>query len=154
MKAVLPLLVLLALAACGRESASTDTSGGATRAAAARSEDDSVAAISLSSAKPAVLLRFAVAGKLRVGVATPVRLDVSGEPGSVTLRAQGEGLLIEPAAAALTLPDDGTAATQTLQVTPQAAGITEMMVRIQMQGEGAADVPYAVPLLVEDAAKP
>ncbi len=154
MKVVLPLLVLLAIAACGQESASPRAATGAASGAAARSEDDSVAAISLSSSKPALFLRFAVTGRPQAGVATPVRLDLSGDPGSVTLRVQGEGLLIEPAAAALTLPDDGTAARHTLQVTPQAAGLTEMVVRIQPQGDGAAEVVYAVPLLVGGATSP
>ena len=152
MKAVLPLLVLLGLGACGQETASSTAAGGSTRAVAARSDDDTVAAVSLSSGKPPVFLRFAVGGKPTAGVAVPVRLDVSGDPGSVTLRVQGEGLSFEPAAAALTLPDDGSPASHTVQVTPQAAGITEMVVRVVPPGEDAAEVLYAVPLLVEGAA--
>ena len=84
-------------------------------------------------------------------MAGPVRLDLTGDPGAVTLRVQGEGLVFDPAAAALTLTDDGVPASQTIQVTPQAAGITEMVVRIQPPGEGA-EILYAVPLLAEGAA--
>lgn len=152
MKAMLPLLVLLGLGACGQESASPAAAGSATRAAAVRSDVDSVAAISLSSGKPAVFLRFALADKPTAGVAVPVRLDVSGDPGPVTLRVHGDGLLFDPAAAALTLPDDGSPASQTVLVTPQAAGLTEMVVRVVPPGEEATEVLYAVPLLVEGAA--
>ena len=55
--------------------------------------------------------------------------------------------------AVVALPDAGKAVSHTLSFTPQAAGFTELLVRIQPAGEGAAEVVYAIPVLV-DAATP
>lgn len=152
MKAVLSLVVLLGLAACGREPESTAPSKGTATSAAARTVDESVAAVAQSPGKPAASLRFALAGKPRVGVASPLRLDLAGEPGQFMLHLQGEGLAIDPPAAALTLQEGAASGSQTVSVTPGSAGITELLVRIQPPGDGAQEIRFAIPLLVEGAA--
>ncbi|HMA10731.1 MAG TPA: hypothetical protein VKO83_02510 [Steroidobacteraceae bacterium] len=152
MKAVLSLVVLLGLSACGREPESDAPSKSSAAATTSRTGDESVAAVAQSPGTPAISLRFALVGKPRTGAAMPLRLDLAGVPGQVTLHLQGEGLVIDPQAASLTLPEGGSPISQSVSVTPNAAGITELVVRIQPPGDGAQEIVYAVPLLVEDSA--
>lgn len=154
MRVVLPLLMLLGVAACSREPAASN--GAHTKPAAATIavpvDEDSVAAVLQSPGSPAVSLRFMFEGKPAVGKPAPLRLDLAGQPGVLSLLLQGEGLLIDPSAAMVTLAA-GKPASQTFTVTPRSAGIGEIVVRIQPPGDGAAEVVYAIPLLVEAESK-
>ena len=153
MRVVLPVVILLGVAACSREPdapAQPENAAAPVSAPAAPTAEDSVAAVLQSSGRPQVAVRFAVEGKPVVGTPTPVRLDVSGDPGSLALRLQGEGLAIDPAGATLVLGDDRKPVSQTVTVNPRAAGIVELIVNIQPPGE-AREVVYAIPLLVEGA---
>jgi hypothetical protein len=154
MKVLVPLLVLLGVAACGRmpDAPAPAAPKPAAKADPAPTAEDSVSAVLQSSARTAIALRFAIEGKPQVGRDTPLRLDFSGEPGVLTLRIQGEGLALDPGSATLVLPEDGTVASQSVVLRPRTTGFTEIMVRIQPAGEGAAEVVYAIPLLVEGAA--
>ena len=123
MRALLPFLILLAVTACSRE---PDAAGAAEKkvaASAAAADDDSVAAVAQSPGKPSVALRFALEGRPTVGGASQRRLDVSGAPGPLSLSLQGEGLAVGPGSVAMTIPEDGTAASQSISFRPQAAGI-------------------------------
>jgi hypothetical protein len=152
MKAVLPFVMLLGLAACGREPDAPAAANNSKPAAASRSADDSVAAVAQSPGKPAISLRFALDGKPKRGAASQLRLDLAGVPGPISVRLQGEGLALDPQSAAVTIPDDGKPARQLIAITPQAAGLSEIVVRVQQQNDGAQEILYAIPLLVEDAA--
>jgi len=152
MRAVLPFVILLGMAACDRK---PETAVPANRPAASRavpSADDSVAAVAQSPGKPGITLRFAFDGKPVAGATSQLRLDLAGEPGPVSLQLQGEGLVLEPRSMALTIPDDGTPASQSVSVRPQAAGIAEIVAKIQSSADGGQEVAYAIPLLVEGAA--
>jgi len=152
MRAVLPFVILLGAAACSRE---PETAVPANRPAATRAApdaEDSVAAVAQSPGKPGITLRFVLDGKPVAGTTSQLRLDLAGEPGPVSLLLQGEGLMLEPRSMALTIPDDGTPASQSVSVRPQAAGIAEVVAKIQSSADGGTEVVYAIPLLVESAA--
>jgi hypothetical protein len=154
MKAVLPLLVLC-LAACGREPDATTAGTTAAPAAGARG-DDTVTAVLQSQGKPAVALRFLLEGRPVPGAASSLRLDLSSsEPDQqLALRVHGEGLEVDAATgtATVTLAEAGKVVSHTLSFTPTAAGLTELVVRIQPPGEGATEIVYAIPVLVDGAA--
>jgi len=152
MRVVLPFVVLLGIAACGSEPDAAGTPASRPAPAAAPAADDSVAAVAQSPGRPAVALRFALDGLPKVGSASQLRLDLGGVPGPVALRLRGEGLLLDPAAASVTIPEDGKPASQTVTLTPQAAGIAEIEVRLLPAGDDPQEVVYAIPLLVEGAA--
>lgn len=152
MRAVLPFVILLGAAACGREPQATVSSGKPAAASKAPVADDSVAAVALSPGKPGIALRFALDGKPTVATASQLRIDLTGEPGPVSLQLQGEGMELEPRSMALTIPDDGTAASQSVSLTPRAAGIAEVLAKVQSSADGGLEVAYAIPLLVEGAA--
>jgi hypothetical protein len=152
MRAVLPLVILLGAAACGREPDAVVASEKKTTASPVSDADDSVAAVAQSPGKPAVALRFALDGRPAVGVTSQLRLDVSGAPGPLSLNLQGEGLALDPGSVALTIPEDGTAASQSISVRPQSAGIAEIVVKVQTVADGGQEALYAIPLLVEGAA--
>ena len=152
MRVVLPCVVLLGIAACGSEPDAAATPASRPAPAAAPAADDSVAAVAQSPGKPAVALRFALDGLPKVGSASHLRLDIGGVPGPVTVRLRGEGLLLDPEAATVTIPDDGKPASQTVALTPQAAGMAEVEVLLLPAGDDPQEVVYAIPLLVEGAA--
>lgn len=152
MRAVLPFMILLGVAACGREpDVAASAASKSTSATPAPGAEDSVAAVVQSPGKPAVSLRFALGGRPRIGAATSLRLDLAGAPGALSVRLDGEGLVLEPSALAVTIGEDGQAASQSISVTAQVAGISELVVRVQ-PGDGAQEVVYAIPLLIEGAA--
>ncbi len=152
LKVVLPLLVLAVVAGCGGDGGSKSS---ATKGATpeARDADESVAAVAQTD-KPAIHLRFVTLARPKAGAATPLRLELSGEPGQATLRLQGSGIVVEPAVASVVVPDGGKTVSQSVTVTPQAAGLAEIAVRILPPGDGAQEIAYAVPLLVEAAGSP
>jgi hypothetical protein len=154
MKAVLPLL-LLCLAACSREPEATAAAAAAAPVAGARA-DDTVAAVLQSQGKPAVALRFLFESRPVPGTASSLRLDLTSSEADqqLELRAQGEGLAVDPAsgAALVTLAEAGKVVSHTVSFTPAAAGLTELVVRIRPAGEGAMEIVYAIPVLVDGAA--
>jgi hypothetical protein len=151
MKAVLPFVILLGVAACSRvpETAVPANKPAATKATP--SVDDSVAAVAKSPGKPGITLRFLLDGRPAAGATSQLRLDLAGEPGPVSLQLQGEGLMLEPLAMALTIPDDGTPVSQSVSIKPQAAGIAEIVAKIQSSADGGQEFAYSIPLLVESA---
>jgi hypothetical protein len=152
MRVILPFVILLGVAACSREPDAAVPANKPTAARTAASVDDSVAAVAQSPGKPGITLRFALEGKPEAGKTSQLRLDVAGAPGSVSLQLQGEGVVLEPRSLALTIPDDGSPASQSVSVRPQAAGLAEIMAKIQTSADGGQEVLYAIPLLVESAA--
>jgi hypothetical protein len=152
MKVILPLMMLLGAAACSRESQAPAAASRPAAHAATPSADDSVAAVAQSPGKPGITLRFVLDGKPVAGAATLLRLDLAGEPGPVSVQLQSEGLVLEPRAMALTIPDDGMPASQLVSVTPQSSGLAEILAKIQSSADGGTEVAYAIPLLVEAAA--
>jgi hypothetical protein len=152
MRTVLPFVILLGAAACSREpevAVATEKKPAASTVSAA---DDSVAAVVQSPGKPSIAVRFALDGRPAVGVASRLRLDVSGDPGPLSLNLRGEGLVLDPGSIVLTIPEDGTPASQSISVRPQVAGIAEIAVKVQPMAEGGQEVLYAIPLLVGGAA--
>jgi hypothetical protein len=152
MRVLLPFLMLLGAAACGRDPQAPVAASRPAAATAAPNADDSVAAVAQSPGKPGITLRFVLAGKPVAGVASPLRLDLAGDAGPVSVLLQGDGLVLEPRAMALTIPDDGSPASQSVSVTPHAAGLFEIMVKVQSSADGGTELAYAIPLLVEGAA--
>jgi len=152
MRVVLPLVMLLGAAACSREPQAPVAASRPAAATAAPGADDSVAAVPQSPGKPGITLRFVLDGKPAAGAASQLRLDLAGDPGPVSVLLHGDGLALEPRAMALTIPDDGGPASQSVSVTPQAAGLAELMVKVQSSADGGTEVAYAIPLLVEGAA--
>ena len=152
MRVVLPLVMLLGAAACSRDPQAPVAASRPAAATTVPGADDSVAAVVQSPGKPGITLRFVLEGRPTAGVASPLRLVLGGAPGPVSVLLQGEGLVLEPRAMALTIPDDGTPASQAVTVTPQAAGLAELMVKVQSSAEGGTEIAYAIPLLVEGAA--
>ncbi len=152
MRAVLPFVILLGVAACGREPEATVSVNKPIATIAAPSADDSVAAVALSPGKPVITLRFALDGKPTAGTTSQLRLDLAGEPGPLSLQLQGEGLVLEPHSLTLTIPDDGKPVSQPVSLSPQAAGIAEIVAKVQTSADGGQELVYAIPLLVEGAA--
>ena len=153
MRAVLPFVIMLGVAACGREpDVAASASGKPITATTVPAAEDSVAAVVQSPGKPSISLRFALGDKPRIGAATSLRLDLAGTPGELSVRLNGEGLVPDPNALSVTIGEDGRAASQSVAVTAQVAGISELVVRVQPLSDGAQEVVYAIPLLVEAAA--
>ena len=153
MRAVLPFVIMLGVAVCGREpDVAASASGKPANATTVPGAEDSVAAVVQSPGKPSVSLRFALGDKPRIGAATSLRLDLAGTPGELSVRLHGEGLVPDPSALSVTIGEDGRAASQSVAVTAHVAGIAELVVRVQPLSDGAQEVVYAIPLLVEAAA--
>lgn len=152
MKSLLPFVILLGVAACSREPEAAATETRRVTAAVAAPADDSVAAVLQSAGKPAISLRFALEGKPVAGASTQLRLDLAGTPGPLSLQLQGEGMTIEPHSMALTIPEDGREISQSVAVGPQAAGMAEIVAKVQSSADGGQEIVYAIPLLVEAAA--
>src|SRR4051812_25178106 len=128
------LLVAASLAACGRDPAPTTAAGAANAPAKhpTMTADDSVAAVQQSSGRAAVGLRFVITNKPAAGVATPVRLDfTAADPiAQLAVRVEGAGLAIDSAGAnaMIALTEAGKTVSHTVNVTPQAAGFSELIV--------------------------
>lgn len=152
MRALLPFVILLGATACSREPDAVVATEKKVTASKAPADDNSVAAVAQSPGKPAVALRFALDGRPSVGSPSQLRLDVSGAPGPLSLSLQGEGLAVDPDSVALTIPEDGTSTSQSVSFRPQAAGIAEIVVRVQTMADGGQEMLYAIPLLIEAAA--
>jgi hypothetical protein len=155
----LSLLVLLSIAGCGREPASSVNTGTAATAASSKGPvvEETVAAVQQSPGKAAVALRFLLEGKPAVGAPIRVRLDfTAAHPiAQLTVHAQGAGLVVEDSGAAATLAmhEAGKTVSHEVSVTPQAAGFSQLIVRALPSDDGAAEIVYAIPLMT-DAAPP
>lgn len=160
MKYGLSLLVLLSIAGCSRDPASSAPT--AATAAAARNKapaaDEPVAAVLLSPTKSSVALRFLLEGKPAAGSPSRVRLDFTAtEPvANLAIRAEGKDLTVDAtgATATLSLPEAGKTVSHALSVTPQASGFSQLIVHAQPPGEGAGEIVYAIPLMTDAAAQP
>jgi hypothetical protein len=157
MKYGLSLLVLLSIAGCSRESPSSATTGtAATTANKGPVAEETVAAVQQSSGKAAVALRFLLEGKPAVGTPVRVRLDFTAtDPiAQLTVRVEGAGLTIDVggAVALLAMPEAGKTVSHTVSVTPSAPGFSQLIVRAQPPGDGAAEIVYAIPLMADAAA--
>jgi hypothetical protein len=150
MKNVLLLTTLLAAVACSRETESSATSVNSAATVTASATSNSVAAE--TPGKHAVVMRFLLEGKPTAGAASQVRLELAGEPGPIVLRVEADGISVEPAMASLTISDSGDAVMQSVAITPQAAGISEIRVRVRSPAEDALETVYAIPLLIDKAA--
>jgi hypothetical protein len=152
MKNVLLLTTLLAAVACSRETESSATSVNSAATVTASATSNSVAAVAQTPGKHAVVMRFLLEGKPTAGAASQVRLELAGEPGPIVLRLEADGISVEPAMASLTISDSGDAVMQSVAITPQAAGISEIRVRVRSPAEDALETVYAIPLLIDKAA--
>jgi hypothetical protein len=103
-----------------------------------------------------VALRFLLEGRPVPGTASSLRLDLSSSEADqqLELRTQGEGLAVDPAsgAALVTLAEAGKVVSHAVSFTPDAPGLTELVVRIRPAGEGATEIVDAIPVLVDGAA--
>jgi hypothetical protein len=160
MKYSLSLLVLLSIAGCSRDPASSAATGPAHSTAANRTPaaDETVGAVQLSSGKTPVALRFMIEGKPAVGSPVQVRLDFTAtDPiARLAVRMEGTGLTVDAngAMAMLALPEAGGTVTHTVAVTPQVAGFSQLMVHALPPGDGAVEMVYAIPLMTDAAAQP
>lgn len=158
MKYGLSLLVLLSVAGCSRDPASTTTGTTAATGNKAPVVEETVAAVLLSPAKASIALRFLLESKPVLGSPGRVRLDFSAtDPvANLTLRAEGKDLSVDAAGASATisLPEAGKTVSHTVSVTPQAPGFSQLIVHAQPPGEGTAEIVYAIPLMTDAAAQP
>ena len=159
MRYSLLLLVAASLAGCSRDPAPSATSTGAANTPASNhtvAADDSVAAAQQSSGRAGVALRFVLSNKPAIGMATPVRLDfTAADPiAQLAVRVEGAGLSVDATGAnfMLALTEAGKTVSHTVNVTPQAAGFSELIVHALPAGDGAAEIVYAVPLMTDAGA--
>lgn len=144
--------IALALGACGgkqEERAPGDaasTGEGATTASRA-ADNDAVAAVQSTPGTPVARLHFVIESRPVAGQPFVVRLLVSAaEPQpELHLAAESSTLTIQPRTAVLALDTAAGAVTHTLTVTAGQAGLAEISVRLKA---GAAETPYAIPVLV------
>jgi len=158
MKYGLPLLVLLSVAACGRDPASSPASVNTSALDAKRSAaaEETVAAVQQSSGRAAVVLRFALENKPALGSPTRIRLDfTAAEPlAQVAVSTEGMGMAVDAAGATATLAmaEAGKTVSHTVVVTPQATGFSELIVHLLPSGDGSNEIVYAIPVMIEAAA--
>jgi hypothetical protein len=155
---------LLALMACSREPDSAPppvpaTSGAAAPAAVPASGKTTVAAVREGSGNAAVKVRFLLEKPPIVGQELQLRIDFSSyisQPVTLEVKFSGDQIQLQPDATATTvsLPRSGEDVSHMLALTPQAAGLSELMVFVKIAGEDAgAEVTYVIPILADVAAK-
>ena len=156
MKVGLPLLVLLSIAACGRDPVSTATkSSGSPAAQAAAAGADTVAAVAQGGASRPVTLRFALEGKPRVGATSQLRLEFSAASpqAGVLFRVEGEELGLNDAATPqmIDLTEEGKSVTRTVTIAPRSPGLAVATVHVQPSGAESAEILYDIPVLADPA---
>ena len=154
MKIGLSLVVLLSMAACGRDPASTAARpAGSTAAQAATAGAESVAAVAQGGSSRAVTLRFVLEDRPRVGATSHLRLEFSAATpqAGVTFRIEGEELGFDAGSAPQAIDVTQAGATSTVAFTPRSPGLTAATVHLKPSGAEAAEILYDIPVLVEPA---
>lgn len=157
MKVGLSLLVLLSVAACGRDPASSVAkTAGSPAAQSGGSGTESVSAVVEGGSSRAVTLRFALQERPRVGATSHLQLEFAAaapQPGA-TFRVEGEELGFDASGnrQVLDLAEAGRSVTQTVSFTPRSPGLAQATVHVQPASAEAPEIVYTVPVLVEPAA--
>ncbi len=147
---------LLGLLACSRESqvAPAPAAGAAaTPGAAVAAPTNTVAAVREGNGDAAIKLRFLLEKPMVVGQEGQLRLDYSSYiSGAVTVdvKYEGDQIRLQPGAevASVSLPHSGEEVSQTLALTPQVAGLSELKVHLKIAGEeGGPEATYIIPIL-------
>jgi hypothetical protein len=146
------LVVVLAVAGCGKNK---QADGAADAAATARAPvaagADAVAAVLQSTGTPMAKLGFVVLTKPVIGVQSALRLDItSPDPAALLLVAEADGLDIDPASAraSVAFVTGGTTVSHELKVTPQREGLAEVTVRLRSGEAESVETVYVIPVLV------
>jgi len=153
MKIGLSLVVLLSMAACGRDPASTAARPAGSTAQAATAGAESVAAVAQGGSSRAVTLRFVLEDRPRVGATSHLRLEFSAAApqAGVTFRIEGEELGFDAGSAPQAIDVTEAGATRTVAFTPRSPGLTAATVHLKPSGAEAAEILYDIPVLVEPA---
>jgi hypothetical protein len=145
------LIAVLVVAGCGKGSSDDASSQIKTRAPVAATAD--VVAAVLVSGPPVAKLGFVLAAKPVVGAQVDLRLDLTASEAvpALQLRAEADGVTIDPATAQIGLAiEGGKTASHQLRLTPDKVGLTEVTVRYRTAPESAETV-YSIPVLVTAA---
>lgn len=154
MKLSLVAMLALTLAACGGGKPDADAAAQAAAGSAAkRPADESVAAVQVSPGSAPAELRFLVGAAPEPG--RPFTLTLSASAAQplpeLQLLLEAEGMTVTPGSAVLSIGEAGGVATHEFTVTPAAAGLADISVRLRAGADGA-ETRYAIPVLVADPA--
>lgn len=157
MKVGLSLLVLLSVAACSREPASSAAKpAGSPAAQSGGSGAESVAAVAEGGSSRAVTVRFVLQERPSVGSTSHLQLEFAAaapQPGA-SFRIEGNELGFDAATSrqVIDLGEAGRSAIQTVAFTPRSPGLMQAAVHVQPSSAEAAEIVYTIPVLVEPAA--
>ncbi|MEO6186053.1 MAG: hypothetical protein ABIP38_05705 [Steroidobacteraceae bacterium] len=155
MKTRVVVLVLLALAGCGRGDEPGKSTTAKTAAKAPPATVDAVAAVLQSTGTPVARMNFMLPAKPLVGAPAKMRLDVSAaEAASLLITVEADGLAIDPDSArgSLVLTGGGTVTSRELLFTAEREGLLEIVVRLRKAETDSIDTVYAIPVLIGPAA--
>ncbi len=155
MKTRVVVLVLLALASCGRSDQPEKSSIAKSAAKAAPATVDSVAAVLQSTGTQVARVNFMLDAQPLLGAPAKLRLDISAvEAVSLLLAVEADGLDIDPDSArgSVVLTGGGTVTSRDLLFTAQREGLLEIVVRLRKAEADSIDTVYAIPVLIAPAA--